>query len=74
MRLSPAAILKALFGVDVALMVQVPILPAFQVPPKDLQSVPVRLKSPPVDLPASAEGESVMRSMKAKTPITLLDF
>ena len=52
-------------------MVQVPFLPAFHVPGKDLQSVPFRLGVEP-GLPATAGGVNAV-SRRNNTPIALLD-
>jgi hypothetical protein len=54
-------------------MVHVPFLPAFHVPPKDLQRVPFRDGIEP-GLPALADGISVIRSRSDKTPIAPLDL
>ena len=52
---------------------QVPYFPAFQVPPKDLQTVPLRDGVEP-GLPALADGASDTRSRSAITPIAPLDL
>jgi len=54
-------------------MEQVPFLPAFHVPPMDLQTVPFRDGVEP-GLPALADGASDTRSRSDKTPIVPLDL
>ena len=54
-------------------MEQVPFLPAFHVPPKDLQRVPFSDGVEP-GLPALADGASDTRSRSDKTPIVPLDL
>lgn len=70
---SLAAILKVVRVRATPLMVQVPFLPAFHVPPKDLQRVPFRDGVEP-GLPALADGISVTRSRSDKTPTKFFDL
>lgn len=75
-RVSPLLITKFRMLTRVPLkltMEQVPVLPAFHVPPKDLQRVPFRDGVEP-GLPALADGASVTRSRSDKTPITLFNL
>jgi hypothetical protein len=70
---SPTSILKLFVLLAVPEMEQVPVLPAFHVPGKDLQRVPFR-DGIETGLAALEDGVSVTRSVSEKIPIRLLDL